>query len=177
MEARIINNERKIKKYLVIFFVLAILLYFFPFYNLLAVKGEFPYRCSRNSKAYRMLMFRGFPTDIKEANDIINNAEKAFDEVGVTHAEARKKYGVLSMYTFDKDTYPKIVTTKHSIRIWSVRLNLKNSKYDGYLWVNYTQEGFDEKGKLQSGSWGVPSLWCLRKINNQWKVVAIKESA
>ena len=46
----------------------------------------------------------------------------------------------------------------------------------GYLWVEYTQLGYDKKGKLTCGSSEIKSRITVVKFDEEWEAVNIKEA-
>ena len=64
-------------------------------------------------------------------------------------------------------------TTSVNVKIH--RIFVLNNFFDGYVWVNYTCEGFDSSGKQTYGSWKVNSCWKIHKNNGKWEIIAIYE--
>ena len=101
-------------------------------------------------------------------------AEDVCADLGLTSEEAEEKYGELARYCHNKDSCPDVVAENHDLRLWAARFGLS----EGYIWVYYSQEGFDSDGEVTTGSWRIPSLWYLQPDEEgQWQVVYIKEHA
>ena len=160
------------KKDLVIAILIVFLLYMFPFYHLAEV-------CNTNvfgvQEASHML-FRGMPTEHMAVSHIVDTAEDAFTELGLSEEEAYEKYGELGRYCITSD-YDDVVKEKHRLRIWSVSLNNYTAEALGCIWVFYSQEGLTKDGKISTGSWKIPAIWYLDKDENgEWYVTGIKEA-
>ena len=151
--------------------VLAILLvYWFPLYHMAQVWIPSYYTTGEISK----LVFRGSPQDLMTASEIMETAENACEELGLTWDEAKAKYGPLSRYCHAADSYPDVVDEWHEMKLWSAHFDLT----EGWMWVYYSQEGLDKKGEVTTGSWRIPSLWYLQPDEEgNWQVVHIKEHA
>ena len=120
-------------------------------------------------------MFRGWPTEYAEVQQIIDLAEGAFSKVGISEAEAKETYGALSRYCITDD-YENVKTQKHKLKICSVHLKQYTSEYTGYIWVRYDQEGLTEEGDIDMGSWDAMALWCLEKDETgNWYVAKVRE--
>ena len=121
-----------------------------------------------------MLAYRGSGADLAIAKGIMERAEDACADLGLTSEEAEEKYGELARYCHNKDSYPDVVAENHDLRLWAARFGLS----EGYMWVYYSQEGLDSDGEVTTGSWRIPSLWYLQPDEEgQWQVVYIKEHA
>ena len=151
--------------------VLVILLvYWFPLYHMAQVWIPSYYTTGEISK----LVFRGSPQDLMTASEIMETAENACEELGLTWDEAKAKYGPLSRYCHAADSYPDVVDEWHEMKLWSAHFDLT----EGWMWIYYSQEGLDKKGEVTTGSWRIPSLWYLQPDEEgNWKVVHIKEHA
>lgn len=165
-------KNKKLKRIIITVIAAAALLYMFPFYHYIDASSLPTFSASDANK----LFFRGFPTDWWKARAVIQNAENAFSDLSCSEQEAREKYGLLSKYCYTSDMDPEVVSEKHTLKVWSVRLNTLTSEYSGYIWVCYTERGFDQEGNMITGSFKVPALWCLDKIGDTWKVVKIIEN-
>jgi hypothetical protein len=160
------------KKDLIIVGLVVFLLYAFPFYHLFEV-------CNTNvfgvQEASHML-FRGLPTERGSVSHIMDTAEAAFSELGLTEEEAYAKYGELGRYCITSD-YEDVVKERHRLRLWSVSLNNYTADALGYIWVFYSQEGLTEDGEISCGSWKIPAVWYLDKNEQgEWYVTYIKEA-
>lgn len=167
---KLMEKKSPYKRTIIVTIIVVILLYMFPFYNWIAVTNTNFYGAKESS----YLLFRGLPSHHMQVNNIVNTAEEAFSDLGLSVEDAKKKYGVLGRYCITSD-YDDVVREKHDLRIWSVMLDTHTSESAGYIWVCYDQEGFDDKGKLSMGSENAIALWCLEKVNDEWYVCDIKE--
>lgn len=168
---KLVNKKSPYKKVIVLTLVVVFLIYMFPFYNWASVTSTNFYGAKESS----YLLFRGLPSHYMQINRIVDTAEEAFSDLGLSVDEAKTKYGVLGRYSITSD-YSDVVKEKHNLRILSVILNTYTSEYAGYIWVRYDQEGFDDKGDLSMGSENATALWCLEKgVNDEWYVCDIKE--
>ncbi len=146
----------------------AFLIYWFPIYHIAQVWMPSYYTTGEISK----LVFRGTTQDLRTASEIMDTAERACKEIGLTRAEAEDKYGLLSRFCHAADSYPDVVSEQHTLRLWSARFDLT----EGWMWVYYSQEGLDKNGEVTTGSWRIPSLWYLQPDETgQWQIVHIKE--
>jgi len=62
-----------------------------------------------------------------------------------------------------------------SVKVELHRVFVLHDFSDGYMWVNYTQTGYDSKGNITYGSWHANSCWKIHKHNGKWEIVAIYE--
>ena len=62
-----------------------------------------------------------------------------------------------------------------SVNVEIKRIFVLHNFFDGYMWVNYTCEGFDNEGNRTYGDWKVPARWKIHRENGKWKIVEIKE--
>ena len=170
-DLKIVKKKSPRKKVIVLTIMVLILIYMFPFYNWVSVTSTNFYGAKESS----YLLFRGLPSHYMQVNKIINTAEEAFSDLGLSVEDAKKKYGVLGRYCITSE-YSDVVQEEHNLKIWSVILNTHTSEYAGYIWVCYEQEGFDDKGELSMGSENATALWCLEKgANDEWYVCDVKE--
>ncbi|MBR4861078.1 MAG: helix-turn-helix transcriptional regulator [Firmicutes bacterium] len=161
---------RRFLKWSVVVLLIALLINWFPVYHVVQVWFPSYYTTGEISK----LVFRGSPQDLVTASEIMQTAENACEELGLTWEEAKEKYGPLSRYCHAADSYPDVVDEWHEMKLWSAHFDLT----EGWMWVYYSQEGLDEKGEVTTGSWRIPSLWYLQPDEEgNWKVVHIKEHA
>lgn len=160
------------KKKLLILLITVALVYIFPVYHVIFVKGQSYY----TEKEVSYLLFRGWITDYIQVSELIDKAEKAFCETDISEAEAKEKYGFWSRYCYTNESYEEVVKEKHNLRIWSVKLGTHTNEYDGYIWVCYNREGMNSDGKIVTGSKNVPVLWCLEQDEHGvWTLAEIKE--
>ena len=55
------------------------------------------------------------------------------------------------------------------------RVLVLHNFFSGYMWVRYTCEGFDIYGNRVHGSWQIPALWQIKRIDGKWEIVEIFE--
>lgn len=164
-------EKRKPWRKIIVAVIVIVLLYVFPFYNWIAVTNTDFYGARESS----YLLFRGLPSHHIKTAHIMETAEAAFSELGLTKDEAQEKYGALSRYCITTD-YEDVVKEKHNLRLCSVMLDTYTSEHTGYMWVYYNQEGLTKKGEVSTGSWKIYALWYLEKDKNgNWYVADIKE--
>lgn len=148
----------------------AFLINWFPVYHVAQVWFPSYYTTGEISK----LVFKGSPQDLITAYQIMDEAEKACEDLGLTRTEAEEKYGLFSRFCHNIDSYPDAVDVQHEMKLWSAHFDLT----EGWMWVYYSQEGLDANGEVTTGSWRIPSLWYLQPDEEgNWQVVHIKEHA
>ena len=69
---------------------------------------------------------------------------------------------------------------EHDVRTVSyyVRIDRRFVLHDfsnGYMWIKYYREGYDNEGNRMYGSWGIPARWKIQKIGGEWEIVEIFE--
>ena len=145
-----------------------VLLHHFPVYRIAGVGDTSFFSSGEIAK----LVCIGSESDRAEAQSILRQADAAFHDCNHTSAENAEKYGVLSRYATATDLYNNVAFTNYSLELLSAHLG----SADGYLWVEYSREAFDNEGRTVSGSWNIPSLWKVEKDDTgTWVVVQIKE--
>lgn len=98
---------------------------------------------------------------------VLELAEKAFSSFPDSEETAKKEFGELYYYTnFYDDSFEKPITEKHEINFITGKVNGNN----GYIWLNYTRENFDAKGKTIMGDADINTRWTLKKKNGEWGV-------
>ena len=153
---------------LLIFTALVIFFQYFPLHRVALVWQPSWYETGEIS----LLAYVGSREDQRTAQPVLDLAEQAFSTLGLTQAEAAARYGKLSRYCFPGDIYPEIVREEHDLDLWSAHFS---GSY-GYLWVYYSQTGYDETGAVRTGSFRVPALWTLEQTPaGIWEVISIKE--
>lgn len=173
LELKMLRRKLRLKKYCSIAAAILCLLifmgavdYFLPVYRM-ARTATLQYF---DEEEVRLLAHIASAEEKNIANEILIQAEEAFQDISHSGEENREKYGVLSRYAFE-ETYGA-VKEEHSIELWSVHVEGDQ----GQMWVRYSQEAFNEKGEKVSGNWNVLSLWTItRNEQGQWQVVSIKE--
>ena len=153
---------------LLIFTALVIFFQYFPLHRVVQVWQPSWYETGEIS----LLAHTGSREDRRTAQPVMDLAEQAFSDLGLTEAEASVRYGKLSRYCFPRDRYPEVVREEHDLDLWSAHF----SGGSGQMWVYYSQSGYDETGALRTGSFRVPSLWFLEQApDGTWEVIQIKE--
>lgn len=153
---------------LLIFTALVIFLQYFPLHRVALVWQPSRFETGEIS----LLAYVGSQEDRQTAQPVLELAEQAFSDLGLTEAEAAVRYGALSRYCFSRDRYPEVVREEHDLDLWSAHF----SGGSGQMWVFYSQEGYDAAGNCTAGSWRAPSLWYLeRTLDGTWEVIYIKE--
>ena len=171
-DIRLVEKKSSKKKKIIAAIIIALLVYYFPIYHLIPVCNTYFYGAREAS----FLMFRGFVCQQLQVRDVMKLADEAFSDVGISVEEAEEKYGALSIYCLTDD-YSEVVDEKHKLRLWSVRtFNVYTVGSPGYMWVYYSQDGFDKDGNSVTGASQIPALWYLEKDKNgNWYVADIKE--
>lgn len=170
-DLRLTKKKSPYKRVTLIVIIAAALVYMFPVYHLFRVAGDNYFGAEESM----CLLFRGWPSQRLEVSDIVDTAEAAFSEIGLSREEAKEKYGELGRYVITSED-EDVVKEKHRLKVWSVSLDRYTSESLGYMWVCYDQEGYDKNGEVSTGSWEVPALWCLEKDEDgKWYVSSIKE--
>ena len=165
-----LTRRRRFLKWGAAAVLMAFLINWFPVYHVAQVWFPSYYTTGEISK----LVFRGSPQDLLLASEVMEEAEHACGELGLTRAEAEEKYGPLARFCHNKDSYPDVVDEWHEMKLWSAHFDLT----EGWMWVYYSQEGLDAAGEVTTGSWRIPSLWYLQPDEEgNWKVMHIKEHA
>ncbi|MBR4411369.1 MAG: helix-turn-helix transcriptional regulator, partial [Firmicutes bacterium] len=111
---------RRFLKWGVVVLLIALLINWFPVYHVVQVWFPSYYTTGEISK----LVFRGAPQDLIIASKIMDEAEDACEELGLTRAEAEEKYGLLSRFCHNIDSYPDVVDEWHEMKLWSAHFNL-----------------------------------------------------
>ncbi len=143
-----------------------VLLQIFPVYRILQVEDLSFY----SMEELAQLAFVGEPADRAAARAVLRQADAAFHDCTHTREENEEAYGLLARYATARDRGASFVT--HSIELWSAHLG----PTEGDLWVFYSQEVYDDSGKVLSGSRKIPSLWHVEKDETgAWVVVGLKE--
>ena len=153
---------------LLIFTALVIFFQYFPLHRVVQVWQPSCYETGEIS----LLAHVGSREDRQVARPVLDLAGQAFSTLGLTREEAADRYGELSRYCFPRDRCPEVIREAHSLELWSAHF----SGSSGWIWVYYSQEGYDAAGNCTAGSWRVPSLWYLEQTaKGEWTVIDIKE--
>ena len=83
--------------------------------------------------------------------------------------EAEQKYGELYCYTFHDGK-----TANESHTLLFLTGNVKGDT--AYMWVRYSQEGYDSSQIRTRGSWGIEARISAEKQNGEWVVTGIRET-
>ena len=83
--------------------------------------------------------------------------------------EAEEKYGKLSRYTFHDG---KTASESHTLLFLTG--NVKGDT--AYMWVRYSQEGYDSSQIRTRGSWGIEARISAEKQNGEWVVTGVRET-
>ena len=106
--------------------------------------------------------------DKETAEQILSEAEEVFTYIG--DKEPEKDVGELRRYYRIEPGIEKINLDLEAV---AGDFTLGN----GYLWVVYSVARYDSSGEVTSGSWDILSLWKLKNVDGEWKVVKVKEAA
>lgn len=144
----------------------AVLLRFFPVYRMAQVQPLAYY----SSEELGRLAYIGSAADRAAAQAVLRLADMALGDCTHTRVENEARYGLLARYATPSDRGAS--RTEHALELWSAHLE----EAEGYLWVCYSVEAFDNEGNTVSGSREIPSLWKVERNDaGEWVVVAIKE--
>lgn len=122
-------------------------------------------------KTYAELQMGVSFSDRKAVQPVLDFADEAFAFIVATDEdkkEAEEKFGKLHIYCL---THDDVVSEAHAIDF----LSAKTDGNSGYLWVQYSQEGYDKNGKCTCGAWRIKSRWTIEKIDDKWVVTDILE--
>ena len=75
----------------------------------------------------------GSREDRRQAQPIMDLAEEAFSSIGLTETEAKRAYGKLSRYTYNKDIYADVAAEHHTLELLSADFEYS----EGLIWVYY----------------------------------------
>lgn len=148
--------------------LIAVLLHHFPVYRYAEVGGTSYYTSDEIAK----LLFIGSRSDRAEAQAVLRQADKAFNDVRHNSQENEEEHGLLARYAASTDIYGDIAFNEHSLELWSAHLG----KDEGWIWVYYSSATFNHDGSEACGSSNVPALWKVKKNDiGEWVVVEIRE--
>ena len=155
----------------VIFIAVSILLHIFPVYRLMSI-GPAVFGDYYSDEQIEKALYIGSAADRREAQAVLRLADKAFSDVQHTSAENEEEYGLLARYATPTDSYDNAAFNEHSLELWSAHLD----DDEGWIWVYYSSETFNQNGVSIFGSWNIPSLWKVEKNDiGEWVVVEIRE--
>lgn len=115
------------------------------------------YQCSEKEKA--------------EVADVLTLAKRVFSYVG-TETNADKNVGALTRYYRYTDTL-----SFNSVDLQLDLITAKVNRNNGYMWVVYSVNRYDNNGNIVNGSSDIPCYWKIEKRSNQWIVTDIIEPA
>lgn len=145
------------------------LLHQFPVYRLALVQGVSGYY---TSEELAMLVSIGSPVERAASASVLRLADAAFQDCSHTEAENQAAYGLLARYAVPAER--GAVSVDYTLELCSAHLNGTR----GYLWVRYSQVGYDAQGQAVTGSKDVYSLWEVEKDEaGAWVVTGIREHA
>jgi len=155
----------------VVLIVVSILLHIFPVYRIMSI-GPAVFGDYYNDEQIEKALYIGSASDRREVQAVLRLADKAFSDVKHTRAENEEEYGLLARYATPTDSYDNAAFNEHSLELWSAHLE----DDEGWIWVYYSSETFNQNGVSIFGSWNIPSLWKVEKNDaGEWIVVEIRE--
>ena len=80
----------------------------------------------------------------------------------------------LPIHMYNRKGLLDLEATSYNVKIR--RIFVIHNLFEGYIWVNYTRQGFDDEGNLVHGSWEIPSRWRIKRMNGEWEIVEIEEA-
>lgn len=112
------------------------------------------------------------PEDEAALQPVLKLAEEAFSFHG-TEREASEQFGVLARYsTFaEAPEDEKTVSEEHELQFLTAKLDGDS----GYMWVDYSQTGFNKEHEVTYGSGG-EARWTLDRVNGEWVVTEVREA-
>ncbi|MCM1245396.1 MAG: hypothetical protein NC293_07110 [Roseburia sp.] len=113
------------------------------------------------------------PEDEAALQPVLKLAEEAFSFHG-TEEEASERFGELALYSVfaQAPAYEKTVSEEHELRFVTAKLE----KDSGYMWIDYSQTGFDADHDVTYGSGG-EARWVLGRVDGEWVVTQVQEPA
>lgn len=143
---------------------LAVLLHYFPVYHIAQVPLYY-----YDAQEVSLLAYIGSREERRTAQTILARAEQAFSAIGLSCEEAEETYGQLGRYC---NTHDGVSTESHKLELWSARFDGRT----GYMWIHYSQNGYDKTGKKVTGSRNVTALWRLgQNWDGDWVVMDVRE--
>lgn len=100
---------------------------------------------------------------------IIKKVEKALKFMG-NEKKAKKKFGELAIYT---PAYSSDIDETKVVEANVTFLTAKLYHDTGYLWIKYSQEGYEKNGELSFGSSDIESRITLVKYGDEWTAVKV----
>ncbi len=108
--------------------------------------------------------------DKKELEPMMKKIEEALNFIG-TEKEAKEKFGELSTYCVSTEIYSSATV---EVEVKFVTAKLYNDT--GYLWIEYSQDGYLEDGRFDFGSSDILSRITLVKFYDEWEAVNTMEA-
>lgn len=145
--------------------ICAVLLYHFPVYRASMVCGDKYFEPWQ----LQMLYFRGTPGDRREAEQILEQARAAFEDRETpcnTYGEQdprRAKHGALWRHV----TGPEAAKMEYTLELLSAHLGMN----EGYVWIQYSHDTFDENGARLRGGRKEAEFWTVQRVQGRWVVV------
>lgn len=112
------------------------------------------------------------PEDEAALQPVLKLAEEAFSFHG-TEEEASELFGELARYSVfaEAPEDEKTVSERHEIKFLTAKLDGDS----GYMWVKYSQRGFNKENEITYGS-GAESRWTLSRVDGEWVVTEVREA-
>lgn len=112
------------------------------------------------------------PEEEAALQPVLKLAEEAFSFHG-TEEEASERFGALARYSvfLEAPEDAKTVSEEHEIQFITAKLDGDS----GYMWVDYSQMGFDKEHKATYGS-AAEARWVLSRVNEEWVVTEVQEA-
>lgn len=116
---------------------------------------------------YIQIVYPTSITDYITARVILKDVDQAFSTI-TTAESAEEDFGELSRFCIIDE---EATNENHRVNFIAARFRYES----GYIWFEYDSEGYDKNGKITCGSWDILTRLELKKIDNQWMVVSVKE--
>ena len=113
-------------------------------------------------------------SDKKELEPLMKEIDKAMNYFG-TEKEAKKLFGELSYYS-TVDYEDELSADEVKIDVDWDFVTCKLYTDTGYMWIKYTKEVFDKKGKIVQGCADIESRLTLVDFGGGWTVVNVDEA-
>lgn len=112
------------------------------------------------------------PSDKQEVQPIIKKVDKALKFTG-NEKSAKKRFGELAWYT------PAYASEIEGVKVVEAKVTFLTAKLyhdTGYLWIKYSQYGYEKNGDLSFGSADIQSRITLVKYGDEWTAVNVMEA-
>lgn len=173
-------KNKKSKKVLITIFIIISAIFLFKYisykFPLFYAASEYSIWIDHNpekaNQAFNEMVYAGSLKDRLSVKSVMKKAEQAFSDVDIDDEEAKEKYGFLSRYCINVGYGGDSTSEKHNIKLVSVKLDGNK----GYMWISYSQRGYNEQNVGVCGSSGINARWTIKKnANGEWEVVEIFE--